>query len=193
MLAEDPLVAQLHLSGGLEGIRKNQELRRKVLAQFGYAVLTRDAVNRLIPYGPFLEVGAGSGYWSYELRKAGCVSIATDLHTPETTSVPDFWYGFRGRSCYVDVIAMPAAEAVQQHPEKTLLMVWPELDRSWAYGALVKYAGPTLVYVGEAHGGHTGDDLLHQEIEQNWRETERIRIPQFPYYYDAISVYSRKA
>src|ERR1700724_3111851 len=104
MLAEDPLAAQLYLSGGLAGIRRNQELRRRVLERFGYAVLTRHAVERLIPYGPFIEVGAGTGYWSYELQKAGCASIATDRYTPETTEQSELRYCFEGRPCYVDVI-----------------------------------------------------------------------------------------
>jgi hypothetical protein len=192
MLAEDPLLAQLHLSGGLAGIRNNQELRRRVLERFGYAVLTRDAVERLVAYSPFIEVGAGTGYWSYELQKAGCVSIATDRYTPETTEQSDLHYCFERRPCFVDVAAMRAEDAVEQHAEKTLLMVWPELDRDWGSSALKKYAGSTLIYVGERRGGRTGDDLLHEEIARNWREVERIRIPRFPLFDDAVFVYRRR-
>jgi hypothetical protein len=192
MLAEDPLMAQFHLSGGLSGIRKNQELRLRVIERFGYAVLSREAVQRLIPYGPFLEVGAGTGYWSYELQKAGCVSIATDLHTPEMTSKPAVEYAFHGGSCYVDVIAMAGEDAAKQHPDKTLLMVWPEWGMNWAYRALRQYAGTTLIYVGEGRGGRTGDDQLQQELEQSWREEERIRIPRFPFVNEAVVVYRKK-
>jgi hypothetical protein len=192
MLADDPVMAQFQLSGGLDGIRQNQALREKVIAQFGYAILSREAVNRLVPYGPFLEVGAGTGYWSYELQRAGCVSIATDLHTPETKAQPAVLHPFQGGRCYVDVIAMAAEEAVTQHPEKALLMVWPELGESWACSALTAYRGQTLVYVGVARGGWTGDDLLHDEIERGWREVERIQIPRFPVHSDAIFVYKRK-
>jgi hypothetical protein len=192
MLAEDPLMAQFHLSGGLAGIRKNQELRLRVVERFGYAVLTRETVQRLIPYGPFIEVGAGTGYWSYELRKAGCVSIATDLHTSETTGEPEVEYSFRGSSCYVNVIAMPAEDAVKQHPDKTLLMVWPDWGLNWAGDALKLYTGTTLVYVGEGRGGRTGDDALQQELEQNWKEKDRIQIPRFPFFHDAVVVYRKK-
>jgi hypothetical protein len=192
MMTEDPLLAQLHLSGGLAGIRKNHELRRRVLERFGYAVLTRDAVERLVPYGPFIEVGAGTGYWCYELQKAGCIAIATDLYTPETAEQSDLQYCFERQPCHVDVIAMAAEDAVQEHPDKTLLMVWPELNRDWGYRALQRYAGTTLIYAGEGRGGRTGDDLLHKEIERNWREIERIQIPRFPLFNDAVFVYRRK-
>jgi hypothetical protein len=80
MLADDPIMAQFRLAGGLEGIRKIHQLRQRVVGTYGFSVLTREVVNRLVPYGPFLEVGAGTGYWSYELRRAGCTSIATDIH-----------------------------------------------------------------------------------------------------------------
>lgn len=192
MMADDPLMAQFQLAGGLAGIRKNQDLRYRVMELFGYAVLTKDAVDRLVPHGPFLEVGAGTGYWSYEIEKAGGESFATDLHTYQTTSIPEVPHPFHGQSCYVPVTPAAAEEIVQEYPEKTLLVVWPEWGKRWAYDALMKYTGTKLVYVGEGMGGRTGDDQWHHEIADNWRESERIKIPQFPYFHDQIFVYERK-
>lgn len=194
MLADDPLMAQFHLSKGLAGIRTNQLLRERVIERFGYAVLTQDAVARLLPYGPFVEIGAGTGYWSYELRKAGCISIATDLHTVATKSEPEIRHPFHGRAQYVDVIAMSAEDAAQKYSEKSLLMVWPDLNLSWAFDALRKYTGDTLVYVGDGRGrrGWTGDSQLHDEIERAWVEKDRITIPRFPVHHDAIFIYKRK-
>ena len=192
MLADDPLMAQFQLSGGLEGIRRNQALREKVVERFGYAVITREAINRLVPYSPFIEVGAGTGYWSYELEKAGGISIATDLHTPETKTQPEVLHAFYGHEPYVKLIAMSAEKAVEKYPGKTLLMVWPELDLNWAWKALKKYTGSTLIYVGEGRGGWTGDDQLHDELELNWQQEERIKIPCFPVHKDAIFIYHRK-
>ena len=192
MLADDPLMAQLHVSGGLAGIRRNQALRDRVVERFGYAVLSQEALKKLVQYGPFIEIGAGTGYWSYELQRNGCTSIPTDLHTPEMGTLPTIVHPFHGRPCYVDVIGISADQAVREHSDKSLLMVWPDLDQSWAYSALKKYAGNTLVYVGEGRGGWTGDNQLHDEIEHSWIEQERIRIPRFPVHTDAIFVYRRK-
>jgi hypothetical protein len=38
-------------------------------------------VQVLAPYAPIVEVGAGSGYWAYELRQAGVEVVATDPGT----------------------------------------------------------------------------------------------------------------
>jgi hypothetical protein len=192
MLAADPIMAQFHLAGGLEGIRKIHQLRQRVVGTYGFSVLTCEVVNRLVPYGPFLEVGAGTGYWSYELRRAGCTSIATDIYEPGTAAVPDLRYPFRRRHCFVDVIATPAQEAVREHAEKTLLMVWPEAGEEWSCDALTAYGGERLIYVGVPERGRLQDDRFHDAIEQSWSLETRIRIPRFPSYQDAVFVYSRK-
>ena len=185
-------MAQFHLAGGLEGIRKVHQLRQRVVETYGFSVLTSEVVKRLVPYGPFVEVGAGTGYWSYELRRAGCISIATDIYVPGAAAVPDLRYPFRRLQGFVDVIATPAEEAVRKHAEKTLLMVWPEAGEEWSYDALTAYAGERLIYVGVPEKGRPQDDRFHDEIEQSWRLETRIRIPRFPAYQDAVFVYSRK-
>ncbi|MGA9719860.1 MAG: hypothetical protein WBQ79_16390 [Acidobacteriaceae bacterium] len=192
MLAEDPVMAQFQLAGGLSGIRKIHELRQKVVATYGFAVLTRKVVNQLIPYGPFIEVGAGTGYWSYELQRAGCSSIATDICSQEAASASDPRYTFRRSPCFVNVLAIPAQQAVRQHADKTLLMVWPETGEEWSYEALTAYSGTGLIYVGAIERGRPADDRFHDEIERSWRLETRIRIPRFPGHHDAVSVYRRK-
>ena len=50
-------------------------LRDAFVAKFGFGVLTARAIDDLIdligPDAQILEVGAGSGYWAYELQAAG--------------------------------------------------------------------------------------------------------------------------
>jgi hypothetical protein len=70
MLAEDPVMAQFHHAGGLSGIRKIHELRQKVVATYGFAVLTREVVNQLIPYTPFIELEPAIGPTSCSERAA---------------------------------------------------------------------------------------------------------------------------
>lgn len=118
MLAEDPVMAQFYLAGGLTGIRKIHELRQKVVATFGFAVLTRDVVDCLIAYDPFIEVGAGTGYWSYELQRAGCNSIATDISVPGSTSSANPRYVYWQSPCFANVMPISAQQAVREHPTK---------------------------------------------------------------------------
>src|SRR5580692_3306348 len=61
------------------------KLRGQFVAKFGFAVITEEVIALLKGYQPILEVGAGSGYWSYELRKAGIDIITTDPGTGSYT------------------------------------------------------------------------------------------------------------
>ena len=63
---------------GTFDIIKGMGYRDKVLAKYSFAILTQKIIDRLKPYQPFLEVGAGLGYWAYEFQKAGIDYIATD-------------------------------------------------------------------------------------------------------------------
>ena len=56
-------------------------LRELYLQQYGFAILDEATVQVLAPYAPIVEVGAGSGYWAYELRQAGVEVVATDPGT----------------------------------------------------------------------------------------------------------------
>src|SRR5260370_1008891 len=65
----------------LGALKNRRRVRDEYIAKFGFAVLDDRAIDALRPYGPFIEVGAGSGYWSYELRVAGLDSLPTDPGT----------------------------------------------------------------------------------------------------------------
>lgn len=192
MLADDPVMAQFQLAGGLNGIRKIHELRQKVVATYGFAVLTREVVSCLVPYSPFIEVGAGTGYWSYELQRAGCCSIATDISVPGLTSSANSRYAYWERPCFVNVLALPAQQVAREHPDKTLLMVWPETSEEWSYEALVSYTGARMIYVGAVERRRAQDNQFHNELEQNWKLETCIRIPRFPGHQDAVFVYHRR-
>jgi hypothetical protein len=57
------------------------ELRQQFSARFGLAILDTRTLNLVRSFSPLLEVGAGSGYWAHELRKAGADIIPTDPGT----------------------------------------------------------------------------------------------------------------
>ena len=59
--------------GSHGGTARNRYSRR-----FGYAIPCQEAVDAIIGLDPFLEVGAGNGFWSYWLRVYGCNVVASD-------------------------------------------------------------------------------------------------------------------
>ena len=162
------------------------EVRDRFIARFGFAVLTAAVAAAIAPYAPLLEVGAGSGYWSYEFRRAGVDIIATDPGTGRYR-LGGKWLGWEP---WLEVERLDGVTAVRRWPARALLMVWPDME-AWAAATLEAFAGSTVVYVGEGAGGCTADDRFHELLEERWALKEEIGIPQFGGTHDMAWVYQR--
>ena len=164
------------------------ELRDQAVKQFGFAVLTGAAVEALRPYGPFLEVGAGSGYWTWELARRGVPCVATD---PDPFSC----VAWEIEKSWCDVERLDAKAALEKYPGRTLLSVWPSLRADWCAEALEQHRlqdGQTFVVVGEGYGGCTANDRLFDLLEEHWEAERTISIPQWYGIHDYVDVYRRK-
>jgi hypothetical protein len=159
--------------------------RRNCIEVMGFAILTESAIKMLKPYMPFVEVGAGTGYWSYELQKRGIITVATDPIKIEKSS-----YKFKQQWTVIE--KMTAKQAIKKYPKHTLMMIWPCYDKPWAYEALKAYKGDTFVYCGESQGGCTADDNFHELLEKEWQRSMHISIPQWFGIHDYLDVYVRK-
>ena len=159
--------------------------RNLYIKRFGFAILTAEAVEFLRPYSPVLEVGAGCGYWSYELARAGMDVVATDLSSGS--------YGWA--KLWTTIKRFGAAAAVSKYPRRALLVVWPEYGGRWAAAALRRHldtGGSTVIYVGEGNGGCTADDAFHRILSRQFDRVAGQRIPQFRHLHDWIEVWQRK-
>lgn len=110
-----------------------------------------------------VEVGAGTGYWAWQLEQAGVDVAAYDPHPPG----PDNNYCKHGP--YTTVL-QDGAEAAAHHPDRALLMVWPPYDGEHARHALSVYRGDLLLYAGEGWGGCTADDGFYELLNAEWTE-----------------------
>lgn len=160
-------------------------VRDAFIAKFGFAVLTAATVEALRAYAPYVEVGAGSGYWTHELQRAGIDAVATDPGTGRYGCVPDGW------TRWTAVAKMGGVKAVRAHSDRTLLIVWPDYEKRWAATTLAAYGGAVVVYVGE-RGGCTADARFHALLDEGFALKEEIVIPQFPGIHDRVMVYERK-
>jgi hypothetical protein len=165
-------------------------LRDDFIPKFGFAVLTDHIVRELLPLSPFVEVGAGSGYWSYELRRAGAIAEPTDPQTGK------YFFGGKSQnwpSPYCHVEKLTGVEAVAKYPHHTLLTVWPDMQpETWPYDTLAAYQGDTVIYVGESDGGCTADERFHKLLEERFDDVETLHVPQFWGIHDYLSIYRRK-
>jgi hypothetical protein len=160
--------------------------RDEFVKRFSWGALGGATVRALLPHGPFLEVGAGSGYWAHELAKAGADVVATNLIDPnEPRYFERQWH---------PVEEVGAVEAVRRYPGRTLLSVWPE-DDAWPGAALAEHrrqGGERFVYLGLGRGGCTGGDALFDELTAHWVEVETIPCLTWHTIGDRLVVYRRK-
>lgn len=173
----------------VEDFVSRRDIRAQHINRFGFAILTDEVIGAIAPYQPLLEVGCGSGYWSYELRQADLNVIATDPGTGR--------YGFnekyRGHwvTPWIEIEHICGVEAVQKYPARNLLLVWPDYDLSWPAETLKAFQGEIVLYGGEGQGGCTADDDFHSFLEQQFALAETIRLPQFDGIHDDLEIWRR--
>jgi hypothetical protein len=110
-----------------------------------------------------VEVGAGTGYWAWQLEQAGVDVAAYEPNPPGDDN------GFCKGGPYTTVL-VDDASAVKHHQDRALLMVWPPYGGEHARYALSLYEGDLLIYAGEAWGGCTADDGFYELLEAEWEQ-----------------------
>lgn len=110
-----------------------------------------------------VEVGAGTGYWAWQLEQAGVDVAAYDPHPPAEDNT------FCKAGPYTTVL-QDDASAVKHHQDRALLMVWPPYGGAHARHALSLYEGDLLLYAGESAGGCTADDEFYDLLDTEWDE-----------------------
>jgi hypothetical protein len=164
---------------------RGRRVRDWFIDRYSFAVPSRQAVEAIAKHGDALEVGAGTGLWSRILSHRVDV-IATDVTSGENP------YG-QPVATWHPVAEMEAAAAVNAHPSRTVLMVWPCYDDSWAHDtAKAMRSGTVLCYIGEGYGGCTGCDQFHRYIEESFEQLAEVTLPQFDGLHDYLQIF-RKA
>ncbi|MEV6791317.1 hypothetical protein AB0M87_04795 [Streptomyces sp. NPDC051320] len=109
-----------------------------------------------------VEIGAGSGYWAWQLEQAGI-----DVAAYDPNPVGENTYCTSGPST---TVLRDDASAVKHHQDRALLMVWPPFQGESARHALSSYEGDLLIYAGESYGGCTADDDFYELLAAEWDE-----------------------
>jgi hypothetical protein len=130
---------------------------------------------------------AGTGYWAYLLGQLGVNVTCYDLK-PGTVLHDNGWHG---TDLYATIGAKDCADAVVLHPDRTLFLSWPPHGQDVGARTVLAYRGDRVIYVGEGHGGGTGDDELHAILKRDWAEADS-RVPvQWWGQRDRVTVYER--
>lgn len=169
---------------GLFGSWEHMHTMRKF---FGFAIPNEEALQIIAEYSPILEVGAGNGYWAFELKERGGDIITTE---PLKKAENKYEQVSKGQ-LWVEPENLSANEAIQKYPNRTLMMIWPCYDDPWAYFALKEYKGQYFIFVGEGQGGCTAEDMFFNELERNWEMIHDVWIPRHDGIHDYLSIHRR--
>lgn len=183
-----PLKEQIELS--LTSVKPPRNMRDECISRFLFAIPTLHAIKELTKHGPFLEVGCGTGYWAYEIMKSGGHVIPVD---PKPLSD----VRLQATHQHVPIDRVTGTEALKKYGAKglTLFMCWPSLNVRWVSDTLAMYldmGGQKVAYIGEGHGGCTGDDRFHEILEEYFEEIEEIPILKWYMIHDHLTVHKRK-
>jgi hypothetical protein len=147
-----------------------------------------------------VEIGAGTGYWAWQLSQLGVDIVAYDLHPPQHDG-QNHYHSPRneqkdkliGETRHVFYDVLPGDHLMPwNHPDRTLFLCWPPYSSNMANLCLKAYQGKRLVYIGEQSGGCNADDAFFKRLERNWEEVATHRIIQWSGLHDYIIVYERR-
>jgi len=80
--------------------------------------------------------------------------------------------GWHGADLHAEICAKDCAEAVALHPGRTLFLSWPPHGQDVGARILMAYKGNRVIYIGDGHGGATGDDQMHLILDTDWTEVD---------------------
>jgi hypothetical protein len=148
-----------------------------IARHFAWAVPTDEAIALIRKHAAgVVEIGAGSGYWTWLMRQAGITVVAFDLDPPPFT-----W----------SEVHSGDERMVRYHPDKTLLLCWPPWASSMASSALAAYGGERVVYVGEWMGGNA-DPHFFALLVSRFECIDSLAIPQWYMRDDRLIVCRRR-
>jgi len=160
--------------------------RLQLARRYAYVLPQSYLLGLIARYSPLVEVGAGTGYWSYLLRQRGADVVAYDQAPLGGDRSNRYHFGLWP---WTQVLEGDTA-VVQSHPDRALLICWPPLYSS--LGEVLRFfSGEYVIYVGDR--GHrtawlAGLDEAFDEVERH----EVIAMDPAPGVPPHLSVWRRK-
>ena len=165
--------------------------RNDFTGNYGWSVPNEEAIESIKEFVEnelVLEVGSGLGMWAKLFQSEGIRITPTDL----SLNLDKNHYVKKNKG-FVDVEEIDGNEAIKKYGDHTVLMMsWPPYDDPFAYNVLKAFMGDKLIFVGEGHGGCTGDDDFFKLLWDEWDRTKDVDIPQWSGIHDGVTLYSRK-
>jgi hypothetical protein len=166
--------------------------RGKFVRLYSWSIPCKEAVDAIIKYaqGPVYDPMAGSGFWAKILNDHGVNVIASDLHTSSKHND----YEHKGRHGKVRrANAYQVAGQTMHRRGGSLILSWPPYGSPVGYNIIkLVPVGTVVFYFGESWGGCTGDDAMFQYFNQNFKELEEVKLPQFDGIRDSLAIWIKE-
>ena len=159
------------------------KLRSRLVEKYAWAIPDERAIRLIVKYSPIVEIGCGTGYWARLITDNGGIVFPFDSHVPGIDTNP-----YRHKVTYVDILK-GSIEVLDKLKNFNLFLCWPPMD-SFAYDALRRYQGDTLIYIGENEYGCTADRKFFKELNK-WKMIVKHRLPRWYGIHDYLTIYKR--
>jgi hypothetical protein len=154
--------------------------RKELVEKYSWAVPNEEVLTYLSKFSTIQEWGAGNGYWTDCIIKAGGCAEPYDLDPPAET--------------WCSVQEADVHNVVQEQPENVgdvVLTVWPPLGEARVGFTLLETEPDHFLYVGEQMGGCTGSDKLFVQLQEQYGLVKEIEIPSYEGVHDNFYHYVR--
>lgn len=168
--------------------------RNDLVRRYSWAITDPASVSFVAEHanGGLVEIGAGTGYWAWQLSQRGVPVIPYDIAPPDLDE--NGWCQEKGpdglelRPVFQTVLRGTAQDAaLKRHP---LFLCWPPMS-SMAADALAAYRGDRVIYIGEGDWGCTANDDFHEALNADWEEIAEHVGVRWSGINDRITVYRR--
>ncbi|CAE7779657.1 unnamed protein product, partial [Symbiodinium sp. CCMP2592] len=151
---------------------------------YSYAVPSERALRRLAAEAPLLEIGAGTGYWAYMLRRRSVVVHAYDIRLARDDNE------YHGHSPAWTRVERGGPEAAANHAGSALFLCYPP-PGNMALQVLNFFPGDRVLLVGE-WSGDTASQKFQEKLMQTFELVETVPLPNWADTAAALSVWQRR-
>jgi hypothetical protein len=170
-----------------KSVMEDWEKRDNFRSGTSWHLPSQNIIDSIVKYGPILSVGAGFGYTESLAKSQGADIISTDISPDKDNK----WCHKGKYHCEVEKLS--AIEAIQKYPDRNVFMAWPPYDHPMAYEVVSEMKiGNYLIYIGEGHGGCTGDDRFFENLYEEFEEIEEVDMASWWGINDYCAVYRKK-
>lgn len=187
--------SEKEIASNPEALKYMVELRARLVTEYSWAIPTEEALRAIAELSPIVEMGAGTGYWTYLLRSMGVDVIAYDKIPSDSTGslalACNPWH--IGARLHTEVES-GTPEVLKKHSDRTLFLCWPPLG-DMAKQCLDEWKGEYLVYIGDMNDESVSinaNKAFREELRSSFKLTGTVTLLRWPGIEDFMTIWKRQ-